>query len=416
MQQTSTIIRQRIGLLGLALLFFFGSASPTQAQIELESGDWSFSLSGNINAHYVYTVCDDTPDPVSGAALLCTGDNKNSVQNGLLPAALVAGVSTTQNGIDISGTFGFYPGTISNTNAGLGTPLIDMRQVFVTFGNERMGTFKLGRDFGLFAFDAIINDISLVGVGPSASVANPLNTTLGGIGYGYFYTDALSQINYTTPGFGGFTATAGVFQPLNLGSLGTSTITGESGATAPGFHGKLNYGFDGAATGFFSVTAITQTIEASSLDASGAPVLDNDGNLQAEYQAFGTDATLNVNAGGFGFVGYGYYASGMGTTILFFDAVDRFGNPRDSYGGFAQLSYTFGDTRVGANGGLSILSKTDNDVDALLNQQLRLTGGVYHALTPNLQLVFETSYFEAQNNDDGVIDNLGFNAGVFFAF
>jgi hypothetical protein len=412
MQQTSTIIRQRIGLLGLALLFFFGSASPTQAQIELESGDWSFSVSGNVNAHYVFTVCDDSPGQVDGSALLCTGDNKNSVQNGLLPAALVAGVSTTQNGIDINGTFGFYPGTVSNTNAGLGTPLIDMRQVFVTFGNERMGTFKLGRDFGLFAFDPIINDISLVGVGPTASVANPLNTSLGGIGYGYFYTDALSQINYTTPSFSGFTATAGVFQPLNLGSLGTSTITGESGSDLPGIHGKLNYAFDGNATGFFSVTAITQSVEALGTGPNGNPVL-------ADYQAFGTDATFNINVGGFGFLGYGYYASGMGTTILFYEAVDAFGNERDSYGGLAQLSYTFGDTRVGVNGGLSILDETDAEsgpANTNLNQQLRLTGGVYHALTPNLQLVFETSYFEAQSHADGVIDNLGFNAGVFFAF
>jgi hypothetical protein len=114
----------------------------------------------------------------------------------------------------------------------------------------------------------------------------------------------------------------------------------------------------------------------------------------------------------------------MGTTILFYEAVDALGNERDSYGGLAQLSYTFGDTRVGVNGGLSILDETDAEADAVtdenpntnLNQQLRVTGGVYHALTPNLQLVFETSYFEAQSHADGVIDNLGFNAGVFFAF
>ena len=38
-------------------------------------------------------------------------------------------------------------------------------QVYLTFGNGSLGTFKFGRDFGLFAFDAIINDMSLIGAG-----------------------------------------------------------------------------------------------------------------------------------------------------------------------------------------------------------------------------------------------------------
>jgi hypothetical protein len=135
------------------------------------------------------------------------------------------------------------------------------------------------------------------------------------------------------------------------------------------------------------------------------------------------DATLVLNsAGGFGFMAYGYYAKGLGNTILFYDAVDQFGNERDSYGGTAQLSYTIGDTRIGAIGGLSLLDETDEEADLFgdenlnVNQQIRLTGGVYHALTPNLQLVFEASYFSAESHAGGTIDNIGLNAGAFLSF
>jgi predicted porin len=52
---------------------------------------------------------------------------------------------------------------------GLGTTCIDMRQVFLTSGNESMGMFKLGRNIGLFGADAILNDMTLPGVGAGES-------------------------------------------------------------------------------------------------------------------------------------------------------------------------------------------------------------------------------------------------------
>ena len=48
--------------------------------------------------------------------------------------------------------------------------------------------------------------MTLLGVGApgSAASAAPSNTTLGGIGFGYIYTDWLAQIDYTTPDMSGF--------------------------------------------------------------------------------------------------------------------------------------------------------------------------------------------------------------------
>src|SRR5690606_39442746 len=103
---------------------------------------------------------------VAGVAvgLACIGaggdDKTSSISNGLLPAALAIGASTTQNGFALAVTFGFYPGISTNDgspnlgqgaasrNTALGTTGIDMRQVFLTFGNDRMGTFLLGRNIG----------------------------------------------------------------------------------------------------------------------------------------------------------------------------------------------------------------------------------------------------------------------------
>src|SRR5258708_2528523 len=225
---------------------------------DIVSGDWKFSVAGNINVHYIYSSCESTDKavPITTVGGACTGSATGSsvsnVGNGLLPAALTFGLSTTQNGFDIAAHFGLYPGIASNdggspnlqatssaTNVGLATTGLDVRQVYMTFGNKEIGTFTLGRNFGLFAFDAIINDMTLPGVGVagSASSASPSNTTLGSIGFGYLYPDTLAQIDYTTPDFAGFNVTAGIFDP---GNSRTSSGTNET-KNAPPLHPNVTY-------------------------------------------------------------------------------------------------------------------------------------------------------------------------------
>jgi hypothetical protein len=116
-----------------------------------------------------------------------------------------------------------------------------------------MGTFTLGRNFGLFGFDAIVNDMTLLGVSVRGSMSgpSPANTSLGSIDFGYIYTDTLAQINYTTPVFGGANVTVGIFDPLN--SL-----------TEPGFHGKIGW-----STKFSDDVFATLDIGGLSLMASG---------------------------------------------------------------------------------------------------------------------------------------------------
>ena len=190
-----------------------------------------------------------------------------------MPAAFSFGVATTQDGIDLAAHLGLYPGIATNdggspnlqsnssngsSNTALGTTGLDIRQVYMTFGNKDMGTFTLGRNIGLFGADVILNDMTLPGVGAPGSAAGPApaNTTLGGIGLGYIYTDWLGQIDYTTPDFSGFNATIGIFDPLNSLS-DTGTVEAKK---APGVHGKLTYTMT-IAEGtklYLSATGITQ--------------------------------------------------------------------------------------------------------------------------------------------------------------
>ncbi|MEQ9736413.1 MAG: porin, partial [Algiphilus sp.] len=98
----------------VGLLYALGAQA-----VELEAGDWTFSANGNINVHYIYSTCEDSPAAITTVGSACSADadgndTNSSVSNGLLPAALVFGAGTEQDGYDLNVTFGFYPGISSN--------------------------------------------------------------------------------------------------------------------------------------------------------------------------------------------------------------------------------------------------------------------------------------------------------------
>ncbi len=145
-------------------------------------------------------------------------------------------IATNQMGYDLGFTIGAYTGgTNTNTSAAftnanapgapaaLGTPGIDLRQVFGTVGTPTFGSVKIGRDLGLFGGDAILNDATLLGLGSPLTTNAPRNTALGRIGIGYVYADWLPQIAYTTPDFNGFTATIAAMTPYNAVNFAGTT-------------------------------------------------------------------------------------------------------------------------------------------------------------------------------------------------
>ncbi len=391
-------------------------SSTGASALELNAGDYKFTVNGNVNVHYVYTDCDSSSPQLIGGGIACTGGggtakSASAVTNGLLPAALTFGILTTQNGLDIGAHFGLYPGVSTNDggspnlqggagNVALGTTGLDVRQVYLTFGNKDIGTVTMGRNFGLFGFDAIINDMTIPGVGGSGAAASgsPANTTLGSIGLGYVYTDTLAQINYTTPTVAGFAATAGIYDPLN-------TLGGAAGRKSqPGFHGKLTYNTAvGGAKVYLSSAFITQ----QQRDDTGGD----------DYRSYGADVGGKVNIADLELGGWYYYGKGLGTTALFLLGSDGTGGRRGSNGYLAQATYKIDAVKLGVNYGTSRLNGADGeDATGLVRSNSKITGGAYYSLTKNLMLLGEVTSVTSKAHGGGKNEALNFNVGTFLSF
>jgi predicted porin len=394
------------------------TTSAAQA-VEVSAGDWKFTLNGNVNAYYIYSSCDDPTAPAVGGGLACVGtpaNNKSSsVSNGLLPAAFVFGASTKQNGLDIGATLGLYPGISTNDggspnlqqsgifhNTGLGSASLDVRQVYFTVKGD-FGEVLAGRNIGLFGADAILNDMTLPGVGGGGAVAgpSPANTTLGSIGLGYIYTDWLSQINYSTPDLSGAKFTIGIFDPLEpLEAVGLPAVAVTSTKKAPGFHGKFSYT---AGPLYLSASVLAQ----KQTDASAT---------EYNTHAFDVGGKYAI-PGGVEIMGWYYNAKGVGTTALFNLGSDGLGNERDSDGFLAQVTYTFGNSKIGANYGVSKLKLADGEVNpGLLDKNSKWTIGWYQHITTNLQFIAEYTDIKAKNQAGGEDTSKTFNVGGFFGF
>jgi predicted porin len=250
--------------------------------------------------------------------------------------------------------------------------------------------------------------MTLPGVGgPGASATGaPANTTLGSIGLGYIYTDWLSQIDYTTPDMGGTKVTIGIFDPLNPGGAPAEPNS------SPGFHGKVAFTQGGL---YLSASGLYQKIPAT-------PGV-------SDYNAHAFDVGGKYTIEGFEVMAWYYRATGVGTTGLFLYGADAAGNPRDSDGFLAQLTYTLGATKFGAQYGRSNLHATSAEqsadpleADALVRSNSKYTLGVYHKLTDNLTILgeFTNVMAKSQGEPPGVTsdENKGntFNVGAFFSF
>jgi predicted porin len=401
------MIKQAFGILIAA-----SCCCATASAVEMTAGDWKFSASGNVNVHYIASSCEEETTPGVAGGLACRGaggeDRSSSISNGLLPAALAFTVSTTQKGYDLGVTFGFYPGVSTNDgspnlqqgadqlNTALGTTSLDIRQVFMTFGNAQIGTFLLGRNIGLFGADAILGDMTLPGVGAgNGNYATPSNTSLGSIGLGYIYTDWLAQMNYTTPDFSGFKFTIGVFDPIE--PLGQDVAVPES---SPGYHGKIAY-----------------THGPIYLSASFIGQKHNGATDAQDFDSVGFDVGGKITFGAAEILAYYYQGEGLGTTALYNLSDDGLGHERDSDGFLAQVTYKFGDIKVGLNYGVSNLDLASGETASfLVETNKKYTAGVYYSLTENLTLLGEFTDTNAEAHNGQENDSSNFNVGAYLSF
>ena len=371
------------------------AAQNAFAGIGFKAGDWDVDFGGIVNGFYTYADCDKNVVGVGGG-LACTGDKQTAVRNGLLPGALIFSAKTRQNNLDVGVTIGFYPGinsafTGGATNAnsggspvGLGTAGIDARQTFFTFGDKSWGSIKIGRDIGIFGANAILSDMTLLGVGSTGGNGAPANTSLGRIGLGYIYTDFQPQITYTSADAGGFQFAGGLFS--GLVPLGTNFTTHKS----PQFQAQVSYAWTGDFGGKVWLGGVSQKVEQDSSIANAT-----------SYTGSGIDGGFKFSVAGFEGVIYGYGGDGIGTTALFAFANDALGQKRKSNGGYVQGTYKFGDVKLGLSYGESKLKLANNEVNPFLVRSNKSgVAGIYYSLTKSVTLVGEYVDTEAKAQND----------------
>ncbi len=393
-------------------------ATAAQAGITIPAGDWTIDIGGNVNAYYTHTTYDGVLDTASGNP---GGDSSNTIGTGLLPAAIGFGGKTRQNDLDIAFQFTFFTGTDSATGAGsanvygangAGGNSLNIRQAFMTFGDKSWGTIKMGRDLGLFGSDAILSDMTLLGVGTGGGGTG--NSTLGRIGSGYLYADWVGQIQYMSPNWNGFSFGAAARQ--SWGNTDNSDL---------GFDAKASYEWGGDVSGKAWVGYINQSgIDATT--ALGAPLT---GAAHKDSRSDAWEIGAKISVAGFGLVGYYYDGQGMGGSAVLSGNLPVSGlgvafGERDVDGGYVQATWTapFG-TKFGVSWGESNIDKKTSlgDTGDYTNESWIV--GVYHPLTKSLNLVAEYTDTEydnignvkgGSNVSDGGAKTLALGAILFF--
>jgi predicted porin len=377
----------------------FAAATGAQAGITIPAGDWTLDIGGVVNAYYTNTKVSGDQTAGYGAfaagrgsqdSLNGGGDfnrNQSNITTGLLPNYLSVSGKTRQNDLDVGFTISLNPGA-STTAAGKQSSQQENRQAFLTFGDASWGSVKLGKDLGIFASDAILNDMTLLGVGGGAGGLAGNTTTLGRIGTGFIYADWKAQVAYSSPNWNGFQFTVGATQAFD--AIAANGLTGATstnrGGSQPAFEGKASYEWTGDVAGKVWAGFLSQKIEELSVGGGD------------RVTAFDVGTTIKV--ADFALTGYYYDGRGLGQTVQLNGGFDATGKRRDSKGGYVQGTYTIPGvgTKLGASWGQSKLEANSGDslngLAAQIGKDLKdsmWTIGAYHPLTKHLNLVAEYS-------------------------
>ncbi|MGE0485811.1 MAG: porin [Gammaproteobacteria bacterium] len=403
-----------------AAAFGAGLAAPAGAVVVVGGNDgWEVSFDGNVNAFYTVGDYDN------GYFTESADKDSSRVHSGFLPAFFSFNVkSPTVNGMTGSARISFAPtiqngGNKTQFNAGIGNngsvpgingAQIDTREVLANLSGA-FGEVSFGRTLSLFGRNAILNDMTLFGVGFAPGADHFGSVTFGRVGHGYTYPDFSARFQYTTPVVNGFQLAVGLYDPSNLSGV-TSYAGGPGGAggmldetDTPRFEGELSY-----STAFSNGTAKLwldgswQDIDSSctGIGATLGGVAATCGSITA--QAWGAGAKLGYM--GFEFVGYYYDQEGLGLTAQFNGAsvyVDANGNVRERQGDgyYIQGTYTFsGKTKVGLSygeGNLDSIGATDTSLYGFGTgngnvERTMWTVGVYHDVNSWLRLIAEYNH------------------------
>jgi len=383
------------------------SATAANAGIIIPAGEWTLDVSGNVNSFATWQNASGAAT-VTGGLVAGNTSTLASQSTGLLPNFLSVAGSSRQNDLDVTWLISINPGGRS-THAASGGSLNENRQAYMTFGDKSWGSVKIGKDLGIYASDAILNDMTLLGVGNPANY----NTTTGGrIGSGFQYADWKQQIAYTTPNFNGFQATVGITQAWNVFSNDTTSVgalslysTSNGGGASNAYEGKASYSFAANdVSGKIWVSGFAQKVN----------------GVREGETAWSGDIGANLKVAGFDLTGYYYGGEGTGTTFMLNNGYSTTGYARDVDGGYVQVKYTLPTKTVaGISWGQSNLDRATGETTTshanLVKTNEMWTAGIYHPLTKSVNLVAEYSHLTSENQAGGENkNNVGSIGGILF--
>jgi hypothetical protein len=403
--------------------------------------------SDNLGVHGAYTSRETSSVVMSGQGTMNTAGSEDvsSISVGLLPNVWGFTVKApTKNGLDVSGRLGLYTHMNANGNSGDNNAM-NVRETSLTVSGF-FGSVLMGRSLSIHQSNAILNDMTLFGVGVNSGNIN--GTTLGRIGVGYVYSDWYPQITWTTPGLGPIGAKIGILQATPVYSTGTADATVTE---TPRVEAQLDYSFNiQDLGGYIWVDGQYQNLDRTQAQSAAFKGL-NQGNLTAaqlaaggtgsEYEdgvdiagvGFGTRLTFQ----GFKLVASGFYNVGLGMQFMgnatgaganYTGSLDARGKARHFYGGYIQGTYDFGQgTNIGYSYGSNHQVLTGQDSGAVNNVHNANTvtaaiqnyveshiGMLWHNVTDDFRLIAEGSYTESHWNMGGSQENVGVSVGAFF--
>jgi len=366
-------------------------SASANAGIIIPAGDWTVDIGGNVNSFVTSTK--------NSGNLRTEGreDTPVQIQTGLLPSAIGIGAKTRQNDLDVGVQFSFFTGSNANSadglnpgraheNGGLGYNSLNIRQSYLTFGDKSWGSVLVGRNLGVYGSDAILSDMTLLGVGSGAGGAG--SSTLGRIGSGYIYADWKAQIAYTTPNFSGLSAQVAITEAT--GNIDNSQL---------GYEGKVNFDFgNGDTTGKLWLSGKHLDIQTAATAATRAVVTGNadtaNSGTVSDHTAEAFDFGGKVANGGAELVAYYYTGknvdSGIGTAINTAQTATANFRARDNHGGYIQGTYKLpgAGTKLGVSYGKSVVERNSTAADVDAEREAWIVGA-YHPLTKHVNLVAE---------------------------
>jgi len=460
-------IKKKIALAAIPAVMALSATDASSKVLLMSDNGWEVSFDGAANAFYNHTstgVVDNlgsfaeytTGGETAASTILGGGESGNlnggeggedisSISVGLLPNVWGFTVKApTKNGLDVSGRLGLYTHMNSTGNSANGN-VINIRETSLTVAGS-FGSVLMGRSLGIHQSNAILNDMTLFGVGVAAG--NISGTTLGRIGVGYVYADWYPQITWTTPGLGPIGAKIGILQatPLqsNTGADATNTET-------PRVEAQLDYSFElGGLGGYVWVDGQYQNLSRTSAEvalfkdrtqqtvalaaAGGASAGDQEEDVEVAGVGFGTRLTFQ----GFKLVASGFFNQGLGMQFqgnangAYSGSLDERGKARHFYGGYIQGTYDFGQgTNIGYSYGSNHLVGTGQDhgeinqrytlggsvtarTDAIQNYVESHMGMIWHNVTDDFRVIAEGVYSEAHWHGLGSQESSQVSVGAFF--